>query len=206
MDAHQMYGRRLDPNRGFDVEDRHLSIAGVPRRYRDCYLDKIPNVPYKNELKNWAFEIFDNLNSGRGLLLYGDFGTGKTGGAISVLIEALHVGSYAYFVRCHDIPDIYRSRGNDDVRKKIEKIQFLILDDMGAGRDDNDFNLSKTLFERIIRHRYDALLSTVITTNAPVSKFLTYYPAMASIIKSEYDVIRFSGVDWRNIGGDLCQV
>jgi len=207
MDSHQIYGRTLDPDRGHLIDDRHFTISGVPRRFRNCSLHLIPDdVPHCKPLYEWARNAADNINKGKGVALFGDFGTGKTGAAVSLLAEALHVGAYCFFVKALDLNDIYKSRDREAIpfRKKIEKIQFLIVDDIGAARD-KDFGVHKEIIEKIIRARYDSMLATVITTNEDPNKFLEQYKSIASIIGAEYTGVTCKGVDWRK-GGEPCLV
>lgn len=206
MDSYQIYGRTLDPKRGYMIDDRHFEIAGVPRRFRDCSLDRIPEtLPHCKELYNWAWEAAANIDKGRGVALFGDFGAGKTGAAVSLLAEALHVGAYCFFVKALDLNDIYKSREGVAARKKIEKIQFLVLDDIGSARDQ-DFGVNDEIIEKIVRARYDAELTTVMTINTSANKFLKNYKSIASIISGEYKAINCQGVDWRKEGGEPCLV
>jgi len=202
----QMFGRRLDPGRGHEIDERSFALANVPRRYRDCSLDQIPDeVPHKKPLYAWGRDIVKNINKGRGLLLLGSFGAGKTGAAVSLLREALCVGSYCFFVTAMDLNTIYKSRDETLTRSKIEKIQFLIIDDIGAARDQ-DFGVHKEIVERIVRIRYNSMLTTVFTTNLESKDFLGHHKTISSIFASEYQPVVCSGVNWRRGGDEPCLV
>ena len=201
MDSFQAYGRTLDPGRGHQIDDRNLDVAGIPRRFRDCSLRHIPkNVPHRKVLYGWARDAVDNINKGRGVLLFGEFGAGKTGAAVSLLIEALHVGAYCLFVKAIDLNEIYKAREGAALRNKIEKIQFLVVDDIGIARK-NDFGVHKEIIEKIVRARYDSMLTTVITTNIELKDFFKTYISIKTIIGAEYDAVNCCGVDWRKGGG-----
>lgn len=207
MDSYQAYGRTLDPGRGHLVGDQNLEVAAVPRRFRDCSLRHIPRqVPHRDVLYDWARDAVVNINKGRGVVVLGDFAAGKTGAAVSLLIEALHVGAYCFFVKALDLNDIYKSRDGTAIRKRIEKIQFLVIDDVGSARA-KDFGVHKEIIEKIIRERYDSMLATVITTNDSLGDLLDHYESIATIIGAAYQVVNCKGVDWRrNEGGEPCLV
>lgn len=208
MDEGQMYGRTLDPKRGHPVTGEVFALAEVPKRFRECSLDQIPtSVTYRQVLWEWAKNIVANINQGKGLLLTGDFGSGKTGAAVSILAEALHVGSYCHFQRALDLNEIYKSRERAArfAIKRIEKIQLLILDDVGAARD-RDFGVHNEILERIVRVRYDNMLSTIITTNLTMVDFATKYMNISTILGQDYKFVNVAGVDWRSGGGEPCLV
>ncbi len=101
------------------------------------------------------------------LLLTGSYGCGKTHLAAAVVNEQLKRGSAALFVVVPDLLDHLRAGiGNDDgVEERLVAVRdapLLVLDDLGAEAATPWAN--EKLY-RILNHRYNAGLPTVITTN-----------------------------------------
>jgi len=100
--------------------------------------------------KGWEFTTFPgdkealamarkyvNKQSGESLFILGDFGVGKTSLAISILRERIAQDVPSLFVSVPDLLDKIRSTfdGHGDyteVMEAIKKIDFLVLDDLGA--------------------------------------------------------------------------
>lgn len=143
--------------------------AGVPVRFKDATFDTYPVSATTREayatVKQWAESGTESL------LLYGPFGTGKTGLAIAAMryrITAHHPG--AMFLTTPGLLDRIRqtySRQRDeideaDVLEAVRNTGLLVLDDLGAERP-TDW-VQEKLFT-IINDRHDALAPTIFTSN-----------------------------------------
>jgi len=205
MSGDQIFGRVLDPGRGHHVPDELLRLAGIPERYHDCSLTLIPmGTKHRVRMLAWGRNICVNIDAGRGAIFHGDFGVGKTGSAVSLLIEAMHAGAYCWFTNVLTLNDLYKQQRDDNARRereRIERVQFLLLDDLGAAKD-GDFGVHKELIERIIRQRYNERLATLITTNLAPTTFMNAFPTISSILGADYDQIPCAGFDWRRVEED----
>ena len=198
MDEGGVYGRRLDPGRGFAVTAGLMRVARIPARYQDADLGQTCKASRK-ALLAWARSIPESVPGGASLLLTGKFGTGKTSAAVALLIEGMCCGSYALFFNSLDLERIYTGREvSYEDQRLVEKTQMLVLDDVGAGRDQ-DFGLHGTLVEKVVRHRYNAKLSTLVTTNLTPTQIKKRFPGAATILLGDdsYGQVELGGVDRR---------
>lgn len=103
-----------------------------------------------------------------GLYLYGEFGSGKTGLAVSILQEAMRREEDTVFIRSLDLLDRLRqaiARGNDEGDQLLslcKSVSWLALDDLATERP-TDFVLEK--LQSLLEARRDSGLYTVITSN-----------------------------------------
>jgi len=116
-------------------------------------------------LNNWD----ENRESGRGLYLSGDVGTGKTHLAVAVMNELIRRKRVpALFVTVPELLDNLRGAYNDLGRNldewmdTVKNADLLVLDDLGSERP------TEWVQERIfviVNHRYREALPTIFTSN-----------------------------------------
>ena len=187
-------------------ETRHLTrssvrVARIPKRYWSCRLDLIPDHAYhKRRVDTFAHHLTDHIRDGRGLVLYGEFGRGKTGTGVCLLKKAMAHGAYGLFVRALDLPEIEKDRSDQgrELRQRVRRQQVLMVDDLGASRE-NDFGQAHEILVKILRHRYDNQLMTMITTNLTPAKLSQALPSMKTIFASDYEHVICKGHDWREV-------
>lgn len=175
-------------------------VACIPRRYWDCQLALIPDTTnHRTRIMSFASRLTSHISAGRGLVLYGAFGQGKTGAAVCLLKKAIAHGAYGLFVRALDLPDLEKSRSDHarETRERVRKQQVLLVDDLGSSRD-NDFDQSHEILAKSLRHRYDNMRTTLITTNLTPVQLAAEIPSMKSIFASDYEHIICAGHDWRS--------
>jgi DNA replication protein DnaC len=150
-----------------------FDTAGVPRRLEAYSFDTYP-VTAATEgavalIRQWVREFCE-----RSLLLFGPFGTGKTGLAVAALREA--VGTHhvdALFLATPDLLDRIRAsygpRDSDadapterELMDAVKDTGLLVLDDLGAERPTGW--VQEKLFA-VINHRYNEQLPCIFTSN-----------------------------------------
>jgi DNA replication protein DnaC len=107
------------------------------------------------------------------LLLRGGYGCGKTHLAAAIANECLSRGQPALFVNVPDLLDHLRATYGpnsevsfDERFEEIRNAPVLILDDLGT---QNATPWAQEKLYQVFNHRYNAQLSTVITTNQDLS-------------------------------------
>jgi DNA replication protein DnaC len=133
----------------------------VPARYRH-QLDELEQTGAVTQVRDWL----DRYEPGRGLLLNGPVGAGKStiAGAVALHFNCPYHASY------WPVPDLIDAmkREMDDppsghpVRVKIDKRQVLVLDDIGT---ELGTAWQAKAINDLIAHRYDQRLTLVATTN-----------------------------------------
>ena len=157
-------------------EERQREIARKAEEYRDKAFDDI-------EMLNWTFENDDGSNEkitnamkrycdnfpnfvkhGKGLLLYGDVGRGKTYAAISIVNELIRRGypcRATNFKRIeNDINDNFSQR--NVYLDEFKKYALLVIDDLGVERKSE---YMQEIVYSVIDSRYRCGLPLIVTTN-----------------------------------------
>lgn len=138
---------------------------------------------------------FSKITDGKGLLLCGKSGRGKTHLACAIINELQakhHSTAFAH------IPTfLERTRQGRGDLERLLTVDLLVLDDLGSERE-SDWALEKLLV--IVDSRLNALKPTVFTTNYNVEELeLRVGSRLASrILYNSLDVV-VQGPDWREI-------
>lgn len=153
------------------------SAVGIPKRYYDMnfeWLRKHGEFPKENAeayavVKEYSNNLSDKLNSGKGLILRGPAGTGKTSIAVSLLKEAMRLGKGCLMISMPNLLDnmLTLSKGDNiaylSYEQKLRNIPLLLLDDFGAEYSKSDWVASKV--ESVIIDRYNRMKPIILTTN-----------------------------------------
>jgi len=161
---------------------RSRGVASViPARYRGVSFDRPPVSDMARDMQTrsavgavraYVEELDERLNSGRGLWLFGDTGTGKTTLAMLVSKAALEAG---HSVALYSLPKLlahirrtYDSEPGGDSYlaffERLTAVDLLHIDDLGAEKR-SDWVLEQLY--ALINERYEAQRSVLVTTNLP---------------------------------------
>ena len=139
--------------------------ALCPFRFRGFRLESHPNREAVREVEAW---LDTGAERGQNLLLSGPIGTGKTGLAVAALRELFVSGRT---VRLGTVPDLMqalrpqdptRQPGQDASIHDLQRVQVLLLDDLGAERP-TEWQAEQLYM--VINGRYERGLPTIVTTN-----------------------------------------
>jgi len=207
------------------LSEKMLLRMRLPRGYWESNLNAIPDdFLHKKYIVNYLHKIDKAVETGTGLLLWGNNDTGKTGIAAVISKEVrrneysvLFLTSQQYLSAC-DSNCVY-----DDsftVLQRAHNVDFLVLDDLGKetakyGNSQGDgssvaVSVARKM-EDLIRTRQSECRSTVVTTNLNPSAILKRYgKSFINLFKQRFCVIEVvSNYSWRekannvsNIGGN----
>ena len=154
---------------------RSRGVASViPAKYRGVGFDRPPVTAMEptivRPVRNYCENIVDKLDSGRGLWLMGDVGTGKTTLAMLVSKSALEAGRS---VAIYSLPKMLaRIRRTYDAEageqsyleffERLTAVDLLHIDDLGAEKR-SDWVLEQLY--ALVNERYESQKSIVVTTN-----------------------------------------
>jgi DNA replication protein DnaC len=175
----QQQAEQAQAQRSLDRLNYRLSAAAMPWRFKDAAFD---NYVAKTEqqraaLSNVSFfaENFDSMfENGRGLILSGSPGTGKTHLALAT-INHLVLDHSCLYLTCLDLIRLVRSTWKksshyeeNDALKDLEKIDLLVLDEVGLQTgSENEQMILTDVFDR----RYRECMSSIFITNQSVKGF-----------------------------------
>lgn len=192
---HDHYGlRELDgagpsiSNYPLDVLDGRMirSIGSSARRLAElgtkAFRDLIANYP----------------NSGRGILLVGFAGVGKTYMALAAAREAASRGIDVLFIHAGDLNNLYlRQRLGENVDMHyLETSRLLIVDDLGT--EPQTRNVTRESLDHLLEVRAAGQLPTVFTTNLADLQPI-YGERLSSRLndKRRFQYLQLGGVDLR---------
>lgn len=186
-----------------DIE-RLFNATRLPKNHWGCSISQIPDLPYKTQIVDWVDNVKENVESGRGLLLYGTHSSGKSGTAAIIFKAALskRIGALWVAAEC-----IYEYKLNQDtilysestsLWDRMLNVPLLVIDDVTVrNRRDQKSQWCEMTLEMLVRRRTDAKLCTVITTNESLSKIKSEVLAFFSILKEATTPINIAGYDFR---------
>ncbi|GAA2730645.1 hypothetical protein GCM10010360_12470 [Streptomyces nogalater] len=154
-----------------------LADARIPARYRRA----LAGHP---QITAWADEIAragrpgpggPGIAEGPSLLIAGPTGTGKTHQAYGAIRTLLARGVRLRWeaTTTADLHARLRPRAGHDTERDLQTLArspLLLLDDFGAARTSE---WTEELTYRLINHRYEHMLPTLITTNLPTAELRT---------------------------------
>lgn len=126
--------------------------------------DDRKNPKISDAMKKYADNFADFRKTGRGLVLYGTVGTGKTYLAACIANELLDKGYTVLMTNFARLTNQIQSSfsGRNEYIDSLNKYSMLVIDDLGAERDSE--YMQEMIFN-IIDSRYRAGLPFIVTTN-----------------------------------------
>jgi DNA replication protein DnaC len=117
----------------------------------------------------------DFMRRGENILFIGDPGTGKSGLAGGILRDALISGARGRFYNVQDLlNDLYASladRSTPALLRKLCRYDLLVLDELGYLTLTSE---QMNSFFKLMKERYEAKRSTIITTNLELEKWYEF--------------------------------
>jgi DNA replication protein DnaC len=153
-------------------------ISRMPARYRDATADLPEVVEWVRELVRIGAAdrpMVPSVGTGPSLLLLGPTGSGKTYQAYGALRALSESGASCHW-QASTAADIYarmRPRHKVDAEEEFERYAnavVLVIDDLGAAKSSE---WTEEVNYRLINHRYENELPTLITSNVPSRELST---------------------------------
>lgn len=191
-------------------KNQTYSVAGIPKRYYDMsfeYLKQHGKFPKENTeayriVSDYRQNLEQNLNTGKGLILRGPAGTGKTSLGVCLLKEALAIGKGCLMLSMPNLLDnmLTLSKGDNvafmSYEQKLRNIPLLLLDDFGAEYAKSEWVSAKV--ESIIIDRYNRMRPIILTTNYSEGWTKDHYSQrIYDRLRGEYQEAIFMGASHR---------
>ncbi len=151
---------------------------------------------------SYLSEIHLNIRQGRGLLLHGTHGTGKSAIAALIIKKVISLGYDGYYITFSYLVDMYTSTWRDNAEKKwfhrrIKNASFLVIDDLGKEAELHK-GIVLPFVDEVLRHRTAQASPTIITSNLDITKIhLRYGPNIYSLLTESTTTHEFQGKDFR---------
>src|SRR5215213_1863093 len=156
---------------------QRMASASIPKRYEHCSLEtfreKLPVLKAAKRRVQEFVDLWPNTPEGKGLLLMGGCGVGKTHLAVAALLEIIHSGKPGrlVFSNFQDlIQEIQASFDADTATTKAEimrpilEADLLVLDELGSQKPTQ---FVQDILYYVINTRYNDQRTTIFTTNYP---------------------------------------
>ncbi len=154
---------------------QRFASAEIPKRYDHCTLgtfkEKAPVLKNARARVQEFVDLWPGSDEGRGLLLMGPCGSGKTHLAVAALVEIINAGKPGKLLFCNFqdlIQEIQASFDSDEVPSKSEILRplldadLLVLDELGSQKPTT---FVQDVLYYVINSRYNTERTTIFTTN-----------------------------------------
>jgi hypothetical protein len=186
-------------------EAGHLADARwrrmMPKKMHRWTLETCPNTELVVKVYDW-FKT-EPIKTGRGLVLMGMSGRGKTGAAVGVLRYFHDRGHRVYFTAVQDLLEATKEGFEDKTNLpegarpliRAERAHVLVLDDLGAERVTD---WTAAAVDNLVRKRYNAERPTIITSNLSTADFRRRVgPRLLSRLAETTQAVVADGPDYR---------
>jgi len=165
-----------------------LEVAGIPKRYWLYQLSGVCCEKTRDELQAQVDLTRQFILDGSGLLIMGDFATGKTAFACILLRVAIQFGADVVFVRACEIMSGWRNQSFNtavpgvSLETRVKTADLVLVDDLGA--EIGQYQSGDRLVEYLFRSRHENKQATIATTNLSANRLhKEYREAFFSVLK-----------------------
>lgn len=179
------------------ISKEYLDCMRIPPRFQNVSYEKIP-VKQRKIILNFATHLKECLAKGWGLLLWGNYGYGKTAAACCLLQTIAELHKTGLFVTFNDIAGYVINHTLYDEEEsyldRILKVDFLVIDEVILSTKDS---FKDTCVETIFRKRLNDVKSTLFTSNFSPKQITENYPALSSVMREVILPVKFDSQDFR---------
>lgn len=154
------------------VQERNFTESRIPAKFKNAELETYrPDTDSQRDALRLAKKFVEEFpGDGRGLVLYGPTGVGKTHLAVALLKAVIrHKGARGYFFVTNELLRLVRETYNRSVEetemeilKPVLEADVLVMDDLGFEKTSEWVQETLGL---VINTRYNAKRATIVTSN-----------------------------------------
>lgn len=171
------------------LNEEILNRMNIGKRYWNADLKDLPEGTLKDAFRKYYKNIHSNFDTGWGMYIFGDNGVGKTHSCCALLKEIQRLGYSTYCILADVLKVAYidgsRFDKDSSVVKRVEKVDFLLIEDLGKEYSGKGSGFAELCFENLLRKRVRDCLPTIITTNLSPTAFEERYKKSAISLAKE---------------------
>lgn len=200
------YGRKTRK-----ITKKDLVRSNIGKAFWKSRSDEIQDAGIRKDVMRYRENIDEMIRTATGIVFSGKAGVGKTSAAVCLLKQAVARGYTAYFVTHDELRELQFDAGRlfgdgsdgVTVRHKIDRVDFLVLDDFNAS-SLIDKAFTPLHLERLLVRRSSAMLTTVMTTRVAATLKEKAFEDLFEVIKGCMAPMRIEGKNLRdNASRDL---
>jgi DNA replication protein DnaC len=163
--------------------DADMELANVPPSKWKSTLEAAPDKEAVEVIRGYIKDLKRNLETGKGLLLYGKVRSGKSCLAACIVREVASHGCDPYWMEAFKAIDAWRGEKNLTGLKMLHKSNCLVIDDFGM---EGDSSYSRQLMDQILKYRLEREKATILTTNLLLERIEEVYGEKTSALFEEF--------------------
>lgn len=190
------------------------SESGIPRRYKEVTWERLCENNQQirqieletthEKIKKYIESLGKNIEQGRGLILRGNNGTGKTTYAVAIAKVAISMKYSTTFIAMASMVDVFQNGNRDEkaaLNCLLKRVSLLILDDLGF-EYDQDWIRAK--IQALINERYNEMKATIFTTNLVANGAIgeRYGRSIMDRLQETCGIVNFKGYSYRAMAAD----
>ncbi len=181
-----------------------FTYYGIPKKHWDVRLGELPESEYKKEIEEWVLNFKDKLKAGKGLYLYGPYGTGKSAIGSMLLRAAAANRIPGLWLNYKELQSIsinvndHMFSSDMTMMGRIMTVDFLFVDEFQI---KNNQHWSVDKLDDIIRQRFQSELTTVIASNVSPADLVKkeMCGSLADFLREAVSSLMISGKDFRGL-------
>ncbi len=183
-----------------------LDLANIPEVLLNCEMSSILDFPYKAKIQSYIDKLPAIIKTRQGLLLWGNYGVGKSGLAAIILKEAAKKEICGFWISCKQLPGyvIKETVWMDGITyyDRAQSVPILVLDELQIREEKVAF--LESCVEDLLRIRVSKNRPTIITTNHVPSLIKANYPAIYSVMEESTRPLEIAGMEFRHEMKGIC--
>ena len=186
---------------------KHYLNAGIGMAYQTLsWADYHGDPSALTAINEYREKLDANIESGKGLMLFGGYGVGKSMLCYLVLKECVMAGYKCFATTYADMLASMKAGWKDPqfaqwYKSKVDSAQVLMLDDVGKelfGASGHNDDFAKQTLDSLFRTRVQQSRPTFITTNLNTTNLREIYgEAFFSLMTESMSPILVNGFDYR---------